>query len=394
MRMGFVFNIRFPYYQGNYYAIDLPGEIWKNRYLKYCDEIVVIGRKDPVNETPSSRLAISNIEHVAFSCVENESYFWRLLHHRKDSHHVLQEISKCDFVVCRGSWGANECRKLGIPYLVEVVGCDWDALWNHSWQGKVAALPRFLALRRAVRNAPYVLYVTKKFLQKRYPTNGIHAGISDVKLNQLDDRVLSRRLAKISQMSPQSRLIIGTTAAVNVKYKGQQFVIMALSKLKKKGFTNIEYQLVGGGNVDYLKNVAREYGVSDQVVFKGALPHSEVFEWLDTIDVYIQPSLQEGLPRAVVEAMSRACPVIGARTGGIPELLNSNYIFKRKDAGQIAGMIKSLNKNNMIQQAKHSFAKAAEFDLIQLDQERDSFYRSFLDAHEQLRKTRGEKSCY
>ena len=43
----------------------------------------------------------------------------------------------------------------------------------------------------------------------------------------------------------------------------------------------------------------------------GGVPHNKIFQLLDDIDLYIQPSLQEGLPRSVVEAMSRACPIIG-----------------------------------------------------------------------------------
>lgn len=381
MKMSFIFNIRFPYYKGQYFAVDLPGEVWEKRYLNYCDSIKVIGRKDEVLFDPSDKLSISSINRVDFSCVDNETYVKRFLHNLRDSRHIRREISNCDFVICRGSWGVKECKKTGIPYLVEVVGCDWDALWNHSWQGKIAALPRFIALKRAVRNAPYVLYVTKEFLQRRYPTLGIQAGISDVKLKPNDENALSHRLNKIAHKSIESKLIIGTTAAIDVKYKGQQFVIAALGKLKKQGITNIEYQLVGGGKADYLKNIAEKYDVLDQVVFKGLMPHEKVFEWLDSIDVYVQPSLQEGLPRAVVEAMSRGCPVFGAQTGGIPELMDPSFVFKRKNVHQIADMIKRFDQSCMTNEAKRSFQKAKDFNPEHLDSQRDAFYRSFINKY-------------
>ena len=378
MKMGFIFNIRFPFYQGQYYAIDLPGEVWNNRYLKYCDTLKVIGRKDQVQDDPSEKLSISSVDRVEFDCVDNEKYIMRLFHYWKDSSHISRAISDCDFVVCRGSWGARICRKAGIPYLVEVVGCDWDALWNHSWQGKVAALPRFIALKRAAWHAPYVLYVTKNFLQKRYPSKGIQAGISDVRLKSIDENVLSMRLMRIAGKLSFDKLILGTTAAVDVKYKGQEYVIAALGKLKMQGITGIEYQLVGGGDSNYLKKVAKDHKVSDQVVFKGPLPHHKVFEWLDSIDVYVQPSLQEGLPRAVVEAMSRGCPVFGSNTGGIPELLDPGFIFKRKNINQIAKIIQSFNQTNMVLQAKRSFEKAKEFEPETLDHQRDNFYKEFI----------------
>ena len=68
-------------------------------------------------------------------------------------------------------------------------------------------------------------------------------------------------------------------------------------------------------------------------------------------DIYIQPSLQEGLPRAVVEAMSTALPCIGFNTGGIPELLEPEYIVKLKNVDGIVQRIKILEdieKNNPI----------------------------------------------
>ena len=384
MKMGFIFNQRFPYYDGRFYAVDLPGEVWKDRYLRYCDCIKVIGRKDAVEEDPSSKLGLSSIDEVCFDCVDNVSHWRKFLNLKRSSKHVLQAIADCDFVICRGSWGVKECKKSGKPYLVEVVGCEWDALWNHSWQGKVAALPRFLALKAAVWNAPHVLYVTKNFLQKRYPTNGLSAGVSDVKIKPFDEQVLIKRLKKINTRHEQDKLILGTTAGVDVRYKGQQFVIAALGILKKQGITNIEYHLVGAGKTTYLQTIAEKFDVTKQVVFKGPLPHADVFRFLDTIDAYVQPSLQEGLPRAVVEAMSRACPVFGSNTGGTPELLNEKMILKRKNVEDIAAKIKMLDNQTLSSEAKRSFKMAQEYQPELLDSRRDSFYREFLKANSLL----------
>src|SRR5690606_15570335 len=119
----------------------------------------------------------------------------------------------------------------------------------------------------------------------------------------------------------QNKIIIGTTAAIDVKHKGQQYVIEALGELKKNGYTKFEYHLVGGGDPAYLKSIAKRHNIEENIHFLGTLPHNKVFEWLDNIDIYVQPSRQEGLPRALIEAMSRGLPAFGANTAGIPELL-------------------------------------------------------------------------
>ena len=226
-----------------------------------------------------------------------------------------------------GFLAIDYAKKYKKPYLVEVVACPWDAFWNHSFKGKLFAPYMYYSTKRRVRNAKYVVYVTNEFLQKGYPTNGQNTNCSNVALMEFDNNVLGKRLDKIKSMQEASKIIIGTTAAVNVRHKGQQYVIKALGKLKKQGIANYEYQLIGGGNQSYLKTIAEKYDVLEQVKFLGPVPHNEVFDWLDTIDIYVQPSRQEGLPRALIEAMSRGLPAFGANTAGIPELIEDEFIF-------------------------------------------------------------------
>src|SRR5699024_1154844 len=135
-------------------------------------------------------------------------------------------------------------------------------------------------------NSSYVVYVTSKFLQNRYPTKGKNTNCSNVALTEFDDSILENRLDKIKDMNKENKIIIGTTAAVDVRYKGQQYVIQALGKLKKRGIVNLEYQLIGGGNQEYLRSVCKRYDVIDQVKFLGSIPHDKVISWLDDIDLY------------------------------------------------------------------------------------------------------------
>jgi glycosyltransferase involved in cell wall biosynthesis len=289
-----------------------------------------------------------------------------------------------DFIIARlpsnvGSAAIKYARKYKKPYLVEVVGCPWDAYWNHSLKGKILAPYSYLKLKRIVKEAPYVIYVTNEFLQKRYPTNGMSTNCSNVALTEFDDKVLKNRLEKIKHIQETHKYIIGTTAAVNVRYKGQQYVIQALGKLKKQGVTNYEYQLVGGGDQRYLKSIAEKYDVVDQIKFLGAMPHNQVFDWLETIDLYVQPSRQEGLPRALIEAMSKAVPSFGARTAGIPELLEGKFIFSntRKNIDEIIEILKSFDKETLTKQATRNYEESKKYDKGVIDERRRRFFEEF-----------------
>ena len=78
--------------------------------------------------------------------------------------------------------------------------------------------------------------------------------------------------------------------------------------------------------------------------------------------------------------MSVACPVIGSSTGGIPELVSSEFVFKRKDVNDLVNKIKKMSKEKMICEAQRSFEKSKEFDKTRLDRKRNKFYMEFKNS--------------
>ena len=175
---------------------------------------------------------------------------------------------------------------------------------------------------------------------------------------------------------------MGTIGNYNLKTKGQDLVIKAIAQLRKKGITNIEYQLIGSGSEKNLQVLAEKLGVSGQVKFIGTMPHEDIFNWLDSIDIYVQPSYQEGLCRSVVEAMSRACPVICSDACGERELAEKNNIFKCGDwkglSEEILRMVSS--SELMLADAVRGYAKSQEYQKEVLDKRRRDYYLDFLNS--------------
>ena len=121
--------------------------------------------------------------------------------------------------------------------------------------------------------------------------------------------------------------------------------------------------MIGAGDGIYLRQICKQMHVENNIHFLGRKTPEEVMALLKDADVYVQPSLQEGLPRAVVEAMSMALPCIGFNTGGIPELLEPSFIVKKKDVEGIVRCIESLNNFNLYQKtAKRNFELAKEYE--------------------------------
>ena len=373
---------------GNYYTGSAFSQAVFDRYLRHFDHITLLMRRASVS--PEDTEALSHMNRISSDRIDvvfipdtrsNIRAFLTPAIHRKLKETVIAEVNKADAVIIRAHSGsgfiaARYCRAHGIPYLAEAVGCPWDSLWNHSLRGKFLAPFVRHEMRFIMRHASYAVYVTNSFLQKRYPTTGKSAAISDVELQPTDDQILEKRVNHIRNHS--GKVLIGTAGALHVSYKGQRFVIRALSKLKAQGLTEYEYHLAGGGDHTALLDLAKRLGVEDQVIFDGVLPHDEIYGWLDSLDVYIQPSLVEGMPRALIEAMSRGLPAFGSKIGGIPELLNPSFIFSCGDINAITRKLRSLTSKRMETAAKQNFNYAKRFEKSILEQKRFEFYSAFV----------------
>jgi glycosyltransferase involved in cell wall biosynthesis len=105
---------------------------------------------------------------------------------------------------------------------------------------------------------------------------------------------------------------------------------------------------------DDLARKARELGLSEQVAFLGAVPHEELLERMErgAWDMLVLPSIvvtsdeQEGIPVALIEAMSRRVPVVSTTTGGITELLRGipGSLVPPKNSSALAEAIERLIK--------------------------------------------------
>lgn len=133
--------------------------------------------------------------------------------------------------------------------------------------------------------------------------------------------------------------------------------------------------MVEHGNA--LKKLIKKYGLDKEVKIIGALPHDEVFKWLENIDIYIQPSYMEGLCRAIVEAMSKACPVICTDAGGNFELIEEKNIYKRDIFGLI-NILENINNEELKKNAVFNYNKSKKYTANLLNEKRNIFYSKFI----------------
>lgn len=118
--------------------------------------------------------------------------------------------------------------------------------------------------------------------------------------------------------------------------KGQDVVIDAMSRLPKNILNSYRFHLIGSGaQIQELKDAVTKLHLENNVIFYGN--RNDVSELLKNMDVFIMPSLSEGLPMSMIEALRQGMFIIGTDTGAIPEMIASGCgKLVERDADKIA----------------------------------------------------------
>lgn len=375
----------------NFYSSGkLPYSVWQ-RYLNHFDELIIIGRSTKYN--PQKRLVLSSGSNVNFQPIPNISSFFSKIKNIKMAKSLLTNTLKnSDALIVRlpseiGLLSIQIAEQLNIPWAVEVVGCPLNAYWYHgNFLGKFYAPFAYVKTKKAIAKAQFAIYVTEKYLQNKYPSQGFTSFAANVEISEPDPENLKGKLHYLT--SSRTMHIIGLIGGVSTKLKGIDTALMAMKILKNRN-KKFKLEIVGDGDPDIWKEKINKNGLQDEIVFKGTLKNGpELNEWLDKLDIYIQPSLTEGLPRALIEAMSRGCPSIGSKVGGIPELLDAEFVHKSKDYKRLANLILTLIENKELakQQAIRNFEIARKFSKTILDKRRYQFWKTFYEFVSKNRK--------
>ncbi len=155
----------------------------------------------------------------------------------------------------------------------------------------------------------------------------------------------------------QPRAILCPANLVDVK--GHRYLLEACRILSDR---HVEYDCIIAGDgplQDRLLKLAEQLGLEDRVRFTGRLSHEKICSMYESgkIDVVVLPSIvtekgeQEGIPVALIEAMSYGVPVVSTQTGGIPELIagGGGIMVQQKSPEALAVAIENiLNDRNLL----------------------------------------------
>jgi len=301
-----------------------------------------------------------------------------------------------DFLQYKDNVSIIEVRK---PFLAYALKARESYSLIHAHDAKACHLA--YALHKTSQNTPYI--ITRRM--DRSPkndwfTNSVYKNvalvvclskaISDIikgyKPN-IDTRIIPSMLASLPRNPStidgirahyKNKILIGNIGALVCKHKGQQFIIEAAKELEKS-HPQFHFLLIGQGH-DEQQLKAKAQGLSN-VEFTGF--KNNVGDYLSALDIFLFPSLEEGLGSTLIDAMDAQLPIIASNAGGIPDLIEheaNGLLVKPKDTQGIITALLRLHQDSTLasQLAKTSKERSTDYTPNIISQRYMSVYQSIL----------------
>jgi len=239
-----------------------------------------------------------------------------------------------------GRWAA---RLSGVPVIIHTP--HGHVFWGYFNRWETALYVFLERLTAAITDKIITLteQENKDYLGRHIAPAGkfttIHSGVALERFinGRVDPTDMKKELG-----IPANAFVVGTVGRLTA-IKGHKYLIAAAQKalLTTPGMI---FVFLGDGNLlDVLKAQADEAGIRDNVRFLGW--RQDVAGVMSTFDIFVLPSLNEGMGKVLVEAMAMGKPIIASAVGGIPDLVvhgKNGLLVPGADAEAIAGSIELL----------------------------------------------------
>jgi glycosyltransferase involved in cell wall biosynthesis len=193
------------------------------------------------------------------------------------------------------------------------------------------------------------------------PINVISNGYDSSKFKPMNINTVRKTLSL-----PTDKKIILSIGNLE-RVKGHIYLIEAANEILKDR-TDVLFIIVGGGNEKIkLEKLIAKYHIERNVKLIGPKPHEEIPAWMNACDIYVQPSLSEGVPTVLFEAMACGKPYVGTNVGGIPEIIMNEklgFMVPPKNHDALAAAINKALTMNWDEKYIYNHAEQFTWDKI------------------------------
>ena len=250
-----------------------------------------------------------------------------------------------------GGIGALAGRIAGVKKII-FTAHGWPFNENRNWLSKSAIW--FASFLTALLSTDVIVIDEEDFKQaKKFPFCGkkitlIHNGIKSFEFFGKEEarKILTE---KIGQNPFKGKISVGTIAELH-NNKGLKYGIEAISMLPWEIQQKISYIIIGEGEERKdLEQLIRQRRLEDKVFLPGFMDDAK--KYLGAFDIFMFPSLKEGLPYALLEAGFASLPIITTKVGGIPDIIGdekSEFIVEPKRSDELERVLLELIENKRV----------------------------------------------
>lgn len=214
--------------------------------------------------------------------------------------------------------GTIAAARCGISHVVRTVhGLTEPFRGIQSIRMGLYELGEDMAIKLRVDRLIAVSSQIEQVLSRRYGPGKIVQIHNGIRIDQTRGIKTPQETRQLLGIDPSHRLIgtVGRLTAV----KGHEHFLVAAQRLLQCR-RDLHFVIVGDGPLlNSLKDKAGDLCIADHVAFLGH--RDDTYDLMSAMDVFVLPSLHEGIPMVILEAMALARPVVASRVGGIPEVI-------------------------------------------------------------------------
>jgi glycosyltransferase involved in cell wall biosynthesis len=384
MKLLYICGYQFIKIDGVNYTTPSSGNEFWSQYTDVFEEIDVLG--EPYRTSPNMMKTVPitrndvNIKIIPSNTRPNElkndfKVKKELKTAIKDAEAILIKVGTRKAIMA-----IKYAKKYNKPYMIGVTGdLNRQLTMSNNRLRRLYAPIIYKNTLKAIKDCKFGTYVTQEYLQKTYPIQGKMCGFTDTVVPYVSDGVLDKRLNRINSLKDDSSIIVGLIGYYKTNAKGLDTIIESMEYLHN---SQIKLHILGvGTKEDQLKWIefGKEHGVKNIYFDEPVSGVENVFEWIDQIDICVLPSRSEGLPRSIVEAISRGCPCIVSNVCGMPELVDDKWLHEPEDFKKLAELLDLMirDKSNMIEAAQRNHAHSKSYSSENIKRKRNDFFNEF-----------------
>ena len=252
-------------------------------------------------------------------------------------------------------------RLFRIPVIIGGRGCDINTAKDFLYKRYMTSW--------ALNKSDGVMSVSNAMKQKI-----IELGVPEQKIKVIPNGISDIFCSKSKKIDSQHKVPHIEDRRKTILYcgrlseeKGLRYLISA-AKILKDNNVNFYLMIVGDGpEYKQLIKLVNEFQLQEFVEFRPEVPQEKVPAIMNSADLFCLPSIREGWPNVVIEAMACGLPVVATNVGGVPEILNSQeygIIVPKQEAEKLAEALNSAIKKSWDPYAINNAVKDRNWDSV------------------------------